>query len=464
MKAISLALGLFFLVHASCMAEESSSVFTEQDIPNIIAYHNTFGGPKFASKYGSAMFSGSGVFAGSKFDNIPFVGDRYFVAVITALGSVGCFEVSAPDPSIIVGDSVQIVSTRPTIMYVSDLMLNGAQAGTIVLGANCVIKSNSGSIMPPSDNNSGNSGKSGSTWQAARKDGLAARDAYEAWLAGLVGDTRAGADYWAAHRSLSRPGTCQSTDADVNNVSFRSGCENAKRILAPSDVRRKSEPAFRLGWNSFAPRASTVNPSTSEAAAAPADSQWYFASTVLGKCSRVSDIFPGKAGNYPSTPEGIIAGTGGGSAYSLDRPSYGPDGPERHGPGPVVRLTDILGRYPTLALVQGRDNCQKALTLFMKERTSGSAEQRWAARNADRDGQWHVVYWAGEPTACTPLSEVVSSADSPEQAAEIIKENDPDAYLDLFPDRWYRVIRTQGHNLILVKNRMYCNMWSSMPH
>ncbi len=262
MKAISLALGLFFLVHASCMAEESSSVFTEQDIPNIIAYHNTFGGPKFASKYGSAMFSGSGVFAGSKFDNIPFVGDRYFVAVITALGSVGCFEVSAPDPSIIVGDSVQIVSTRPTIMYVSDLMLNGAQAGTIVLGANCVIKSNSGSIMPPSDNNSGNSGKSGSTWQAARKDGLAARDAYEAWLAGLVGDTRAGADYWAAHRSLSRPGTCQSTDADVNNVSFRSGCENAKRILAPSDVRRKSEPAFRLGWNSFTPDHSIVSSST----------------------------------------------------------------------------------------------------------------------------------------------------------------------------------------------------------
>ena len=29
------------------------------------------------------------------------------------------------------------------------------------------------------------------------------------------------------------------------------GCLAAKRVLTPSDIRRKSEPEYRAGWNSF---------------------------------------------------------------------------------------------------------------------------------------------------------------------------------------------------------------------
>jgi hypothetical protein len=195
-----------------------------------------------------------------------------------------------------------------------------------------------------------------------------------------------------------------------------------------------------------------------------ADELWYFVSTALQKCTPVRDIFPKQGENYPSTPEGIIAGTGGGSAYRLDRPGYGPAGNEHHAPGPVVRLSDLLGFWPTLVLVQGEENCLDALSLMTKAATSGSAEQRWAAQNAARDAQWHVVFWNDSGVPCLPLSEFVPGAMTLEQAVTMIQVSDPDAYLvkSEMPDEWERIIRTQGHNLRVVRSQSYCRIWFSL--
>jgi hypothetical protein len=295
--------------------------------------------------------------------------------------------------------------------------------------------------------------------------GLAARDAWESWFNSLTGEMRAGAEYWAGQRSLPRPGACPTSVGGQQNRDRAAGCNDARQRLAPLDARRKTDPAFRLGWNSVngspavnsSPNGPAANPSSS-------DSPWYIVSTTQGRCTPVSDVFPAKGENYPSTPEGIIAGTRGSAVYLIDRPGYGPPGPEHHSPGPLVRLTGVAGILPTLALVQGEASCREVLALLLKAGTSGSAEQRWAAQNAARDAQWHVVYWNGSKVPCVPLAEFIPDATTPEQALNVTQVQDPDAYLVVAetPDQWERILRTRGHNLRLVRNARYCRIWSSL--
>lgn len=225
----------------------------------------------------------------------------------------------------------------------------------------------------------------------AFQQGLAARKAWEEWLTSLPYSARIGADYWAGQRSLANPGSCQTALGEVRTPAFTSACEEARERLTPTDTRRRGEPQFKLGWNSYtAPAYHDTN------AAIPSDAAWYLASSAQVKCFPVSAFFPKPGENYPSTPEGIIAGAKDSAAYHLDRPGYGPDGPEHHAPGPVVRLSDILGRYPTLVMVQGEAACREAVALMARAATRGSVEQRWAAQNAARDAQWHVVFWEGQ--------------------------------------------------------------------
>ena len=221
----------------------------------------------------------------------------------------------------------------------------------------------------------------------AFQQGLAARRAWEEWVASLSSSAHTGADYWAGQRSLENPGSCQTAAGEVRTPAFTSACEEARERLTAVDARRRGEPQFKLGWNSYIASARHDN-----GAATPSDAVWYLASSAQVKCSPVSTFFPKPGENYPSIPEGIIAGTKDGAVYHMDRPGYGPDGSEHHAPGPVVRLSDILGRYPTLVMVQGEAACQEAVALMAKAVTHGSVEQRWAAQNAIRDAQWHVVF------------------------------------------------------------------------
>jgi hypothetical protein len=78
------------------------------------------------------------------------------------------------------------------------------------------------------------------------EQGLADRTAWERWFEGLPPSVKAGAEYWSAQRSTPKPGGCTSTDA-----AFMAGCTEAQRRLALSDTKRRSDPDYRLGWNSY---------------------------------------------------------------------------------------------------------------------------------------------------------------------------------------------------------------------
>jgi hypothetical protein len=81
------------------------------------------------------------------------------------------------------------------------------------------------------------------------QQGVADRAAMEKWTAGLTGDYKRGVDWWAEHRSAANPGPCRGREA--TSFEFISGCEAASARLAPVDVKRKSDPEYRRGWNTY---------------------------------------------------------------------------------------------------------------------------------------------------------------------------------------------------------------------
>ena len=80
--------------------------------------------------------------------------------------------------------------------------------------------------------------------------GLADRQTWEKWFASLSGDEREGAAWWAAHRSLPFHGPCGSA-RDNPTADWTAGCLNAEQMLEPFDRLRKTDPQYRLGWNSL---------------------------------------------------------------------------------------------------------------------------------------------------------------------------------------------------------------------
>ena len=84
----------------------------------------------------------------------------------------------------------------------------------------------------------------------AFQDGLHDRTAWERWFAGISGEFRDGAEYWAGQRSLPGPRTCSGA-AGEHLSEWTAGCLAAKRFLTPTDARRKFEPEYRAGWNSY---------------------------------------------------------------------------------------------------------------------------------------------------------------------------------------------------------------------
>jgi hypothetical protein len=94
----------------------------------------------------------------------------------------------------------------------------------------------------------------------AFEQGRADRQAVETWFAGLSGDFRAGADYWAAHRSNRPRSSCS---AAGRTADFVSGCRAAKQQFDPTDARRKAEPDYFASWNSSPAPTRTPSPSPS---------------------------------------------------------------------------------------------------------------------------------------------------------------------------------------------------------
>jgi len=91
----------------------------------------------------------------------------------------------------------------------------------------------------------------------AYDQGVADWRALQAWFATQTGDRRAGADWWAAHRSHN-PDPCDQAADDYSDnqqaVSlFEAGCKDAKRWLDPIDVKR-ADPQYKAGFNDEAKR------------------------------------------------------------------------------------------------------------------------------------------------------------------------------------------------------------------
>jgi hypothetical protein len=79
-------------------------------------------------------------------------------------------------------------------------------------------------------------------------DGQRDRRAWDAWFAGLFGDFRQGADWWAGVRSAANPPPCTKAPGTDRAAAVR-GCSEAKTRLASADRRRRAEPDYRAGWN-----------------------------------------------------------------------------------------------------------------------------------------------------------------------------------------------------------------------
>ncbi len=93
--------------------------------------------------------------------------------------------------------------------------------------------------------------------------GHADRVSFETWFSTLSGDQRRGAEFWAQERSKPRPVSCLATDGSSASE-FVAGCQEAQRRLALPDVRRRTEPDYRKGWNADIVIAEQARPSPAQ--------------------------------------------------------------------------------------------------------------------------------------------------------------------------------------------------------
>jgi TraM recognition site of TraD and TraG len=89
----------------------------------------------------------------------------------------------------------------------------------------------------------------------AYAQGAADFDAQKAWFDEQSGDRRAGADYWAANRSIRGHASCgrAAEDYSGDQQEFIAGCQDAARVLRPIDARR-ADAQYRAGFNDEANR------------------------------------------------------------------------------------------------------------------------------------------------------------------------------------------------------------------
>ena len=80
--------------------------------------------------------------------------------------------------------------------------------------------------------------------------GVAERQAYEAWFAALEPTTQGGAAYWAENRSRAAKGENVSCSPPGASWLWMQGCRGAMQTLSRSDKRRLADADYRAGWNS----------------------------------------------------------------------------------------------------------------------------------------------------------------------------------------------------------------------
>ncbi len=76
--------------------------------------------------------------------------------------------------------------------------------------------------------------------------GHADRLAFESWIGGLGGDPRRGVDFWVQERGKPQPLPCT---VSPPSPEYAAACQETRRRLAVPDVRQRTEPDYRRGWN-----------------------------------------------------------------------------------------------------------------------------------------------------------------------------------------------------------------------
>jgi hypothetical protein len=93
----------------------------------------------------------------------------------------------------------------------------------------------------------------------AFQQGAADRQQWENWFGSLTGEYRRGAEFWAGQRSQPHPGSCYGPNGQ-DQGEFTAGCLAAQTRLSPMDARRKSEPSYKAGFNSYSSSSASVAP------------------------------------------------------------------------------------------------------------------------------------------------------------------------------------------------------------
>lgn len=88
---------------------------------------------------------------------------------------------------------------------------------------------------------------------AATQAGQTDRNTWERWFAGLSGDYRDGAEYWAGVRSTHPSSGVCALGRGGASADFRKGCLDARSFLVQVDHRRDTEPDYWYGWNYITP-------------------------------------------------------------------------------------------------------------------------------------------------------------------------------------------------------------------
>ena len=139
--------------------------------------------------------------------------------------------------------------------------------------------------------------------------GHADRMSFEAWMGSLSGDRRRGADFWGQERSKAKAVSCLAADGSLL-PEFVSGCQEAQRRLALPDVRRRTEPDYRKGWNADVMSTDAARPVLPSAVAPNGGSRpvqrppeiWYVGSLQDRTCFLTTDVFEGA-----KNPEEVVS-------------------------------------------------------------------------------------------------------------------------------------------------------------
>jgi len=195
------------------------------------------------------------------------------------------------------------------------------QAGSPQVGTGASAPPSTPLSLTPSPSASVVPAPSDSQPSAAFQEGQADRQSWEAWFASLMGANRAGAEYWAAHRSVAKPKPCdaapQATAAD-----WAAGCFAAQHKLAASDIRRKTDPEYRLGWNNPPAVASAPVSATSAATLSAAPQEPTTPPAVVDEL-RPPDFTPSpsRPETKPVTVQAAGKDTGSSTDYATPRSS-----------------------------------------------------------------------------------------------------------------------------------------------